>query len=288
MSLKIVVITGQSGSGKSTALRALEDRGYLCIDNVPVSLVDALVRTIDSDESYGRLALGMDARDPGRLQDAPEYLTRLREGPHSIRVMYLESREEVLIRRFSETRRRHPIDSGEGLLAALARERKLLANLRELADECVDTSALSPHELRRRIVAYVTGETFSGPMRVALLSFGFRYGVPLDADMVFDARFLPNPYFVQELRERTGLEQKVRDYVLKTDLGREFLSRSLDYLSFLLPEFKKEAKSYLTIAVGCTGGRHRSVSIAWALAEKLQGAGYRIDLHHRDVGEQQS
>ena len=282
MPVSLLILTGQSGSGKTTTIRALEDQGYFCVDNIPPGLVEKLLEFIESRESNPRVAVVIDVREGAFLDEAPALVERLRSR-HRVQVLYLESREDALIRRYSETRRAHPLDKGQGLRASISREREILGPMRELADETLDTSAMSPHELRAKVTKKLTNVHPGDDLAVALISFGFKHGLPLDADMVFDVRFLPNPYFDPNLRHLTGLDEKVRAYVLESEEGRSYVNRTFAYLSTLLPHFQKEGKRYLTLAVGCTGGQHRSVSIAHALSCKMLETGFRVDLQHRDV-----
>jgi RNase adapter protein RapZ len=282
MGLSILLITGQSGSGKSTVIRALEDQGYYCIDNMPTPLVEDLVRLLSAEGGIERLALVMDIRDRRFIEGAPRLVRRLREGAVHLRVVYLDAKEEALVRRYSETRRRHPLDDGRGLRQAIASERELLTPLRELADDTLDTSAMSPHELRARVITQISGTEARDTLRVALVSFGFKYGLPLEADMVLDVRFLPNPYFEPSMKDRTGLDDDVSRYAIATREGAAFLQHTESFLRFLIPEYVREGKRYFTIAIGCTGGQHRSVAVARALATRLQDV-VQVDLRHRDI-----
>ena len=280
---QLVILTGVSGSGKSTALRALEDAGFYCIDNLPVVLLDKLLDL--SGHTAGevsRIAAVVDARS-GFLGEAPRIIGELRERQVGLTVLFLDSVDEALVRRYSETRRRHPL-AGDGgtVLEGIAAERRALEGLRGVADEVVDTTGLNVHDLKRLVTRrFATGEAAS--LGVTLVSFGFRYGIPSHADLVFDVRFLPNPYFVPELRPLTGLDQRVRDFVLGQPDAGAFAARLEELCAFLLPRYRAEGKSYLTIAVGCTGGKHRSVSMAIELARRLEAAGQPARLWHRDV-----
>jgi RNase adapter protein RapZ len=288
MSLRVLILTGQSGSGKSTAIRSLEDRGFLCVDNVPVNLVERLIASVRESQHDALLALCIDVREPGLLKDAPALIRQLRSGPDPVRLVYFEAREEALIRRYSETRRRHPLDRGAGLRGSIAQERDILVPLREMADETIDTSGLSPHDLRATVIKRLVGATVGDDLSLAFVSFGYKYGVPLEADMVLDVRFLPNPYFVTDLKALTGLDEAVQRYVLQHREAAEYVDRAHQFLAFLLPQFQREGKRYLTVAIGCTGGRHRSVTIAGALAERFRSQGIATDLRHRDVAEVQA
>ena len=281
MALSVLLVTGQSGSGKSTVVRALEDHGWYCVDNMPVALVDELVSVVAREGQVERLALVMDVRERKFLREGPRLVARLREAGISLRVFYLDAKESALIRRYSETRRSHPLDDGCGLLAAIAQERETLAPLRELADDTLDTTAMSPHELRS-FIATRLGTAEREMLRVAMLSFGFKYGIPLEADIVLDVRFLPNPYFEPSLRDRTGLEADVARYAMASPEAQDFLARAQSFLSFLVPQYQREGKRYLTVAIGCTGGRHRSVAVAAELASRLAPT-VAIDTRHRDV-----
>ncbi len=283
MGLSILLITGQSGSGKSTVIRALEDQGYYCIDNLPTPMVEELVRLL-SKEGVERLALVMDIRDRRFIEGAPKLVRSLRQSAVQLRVVYLDAREEALVRRYSETRRGHPLDDGRGLRQAIAYEREILAPLRELADDTLDTSAMSPHELRAQVSTRLVGAEKPAALRVAVVSFGFKYGLPLEADMVLDVRFLRNPFFEPSMKERTGVDADVSAYALDTGEGRAFLDQADAFLRFLIPEYQREGKRYFTLAVGCTGGQHRSVAVARALAERLSKVA-QIDLRHRDMKE---
>ncbi len=282
MALSVLLVTGQSGSGKSTVVRALEDQGYFCVDNMPVGLVEELVGILKDDGTVEHLVLVMDVRERKFIQEGPRLVGRLRQGGTPLRVLYLDAKEEALLKRYSETRRRHPLDDGCGLRAAIAREREILAPLRELADENLDTSAMSPHELRARIVAQWAGPQDREGLRVSLLSFGFKNGLPVEADIVLDVRFLPNPYFVDGMRERTGLDDEVARFALGGPEAESFLDRAASFLSFLIPQYRREGKRYLTVAVGCTGGRHRSVAVVRELARRLSREA-SVDVKHRDI-----
>jgi UPF0042 nucleotide-binding protein len=284
MSLSILLVTGQSGSGKSTAVRALEDCGWYCVDNMPVALVEQLVQVLRSEGDIERLALVMDIRERKFIQEGPDLVLRLRRSGVPVRVLYLDATEAALLRRYSETRRSHPLDDGCGLRLAIAHEREILAPLRELADEDLDSSMMSPHDLRARVITQLGAAVRSEDLSVAVLSFGFKYGVPLEADIVLDVRFLPNPYFDPALRDCTGLDDSVAHFALDGPVGREFLDRATSFLEFLIPQYQREGKRYLTVAIGCTGGRHRSVAAARELARRLSSS-VAVDTRHRDIPE---
>jgi UPF0042 nucleotide-binding protein len=281
---QLVIITGVSGSGKSTALRALEDAGFYCVDNLPVVLLEKLLQL--SGHTAGevsRIAAVVDARDARFLSEAPRIIGELRQLGIPITVLFFDATDESLVRRYSETRRRHPLSGESGtVLDGIAAERTALDGLHAVADEVVDTTNLNVHDLKRLVARrFVSGE--GAKLGVTVVSFGFRYGIPAHSDLVLDVRFLPNPYFIPELRSRVGTEPAVRDFVLAQPDAQDFLDRLFDFGGFLLPRYKAEGKSYLTIAIGCTGGKHRSVSIAGELARRLEVAGQSVRLWHRDI-----
>jgi len=281
--VQVVILTGVSGSGKSTALRALEDAGFYCVDNLPIIIVEKLLEL--SGHTAGevsRIALGVDAREGRFLADAPRVIRELREKGSEVEVLFLDSSDEALIRRYSETRRRHPL-AGEGTVAdGIAAERRALSDLKAFADEVIDTTTLNVHELKR-LVTRRFGGVENTRLGVTLVSFGFRFGIPTHADLVLDVRFLPNPYFIPELKPLPGTDGRVSEFVLSQPDARAFLDRILDLLGFLLPRYRSEGKSYLTIAIGCTGGKHRSVALSAALAQRLSSGGQPVRLWHRDL-----
>jgi UPF0042 nucleotide-binding protein len=281
---QLVILTGLSGSGKSTALRALEDAGFYCVDNLPAVLLPKLVDL--SGHTAGevsRIAAVVDARDTRFLSEAPRIIAELRQQAVDLTVLFLDCADEVLVRRYSETRRRHPM-AGEGgtVPDGIAAERQALAGLQAGADEVVDSSTFNVHDLKRLVGRrFVSAE--GGTLGVTVVSFGFRYGLPAHADLVLDVRFLPNPYFIPALRSHVGTEPEVRDFVLGQPDAQAFLDRLADFGAFLLPRYRAEGKTYLTICIGCTGGKHRSVAIAAELARRLEAAGQPVRLWHRDI-----
>ncbi|MBU8895587.1 RNase adapter RapZ [Corallococcus sp. H22C18031201] len=280
-SKQIIVITGMSGSGKTTAIRALEDAGFFCIDNLPVLLLPKLTELAGAGQ-FERMALVVDVREGVFLKDAPRVLADVRRAGHQVDVLFLDSSDDSLLRRFSETRRRHPL-APEGTVAeGIKAERDALRDLRELADQVIDSSALNVHDLKRMVQARFSPEPASGPS-LSIMSFGYRYGVPPQADLVFDVRFLPNPYFVADLKGLTGKNAKVASYVLDRDETQQFLEKIVDLCRFLFPRYQKEGKSYLTVALGCTGGKHRSVAIAQELVRRLADEHGRVQLWDRDI-----
>jgi RNase adapter protein RapZ len=279
---RMVVLTGMSGSGKSTAIRALEDAGYFCIDNLPVLLVPRLTELAELGGGSTRLGLVMDAREGTMLAEAPRVLADLRREGHEVAVLFLDASDESLQRRFSETRRRHPLAPEGSVSEGLRRERQMLRELRLMADQVIDTSALTVHDLKREVHVRFAEEG-QGEPNLTLLSFGYRYGVPPQADLMLDLRFLPNPYFVPELKGLTGLDGRVSRYVLEADGAMDFLSRVQSLCEFLFPRYQREGKAYLTVALGCTGGKHRSVALVEELLRRLRGTFPRIRAQHRDI-----
>ncbi len=283
---RFIVLTGLSGAGKSQAMRALEDLGYFCVDNLPITLLPIFAElTLRPDTEIEKAAVVIDVREGALLEQFPRVFESLRAMP-GLRptLIFLEASEATLVRRFSETRRPHPLARHRSALEGLREERAQLEQIRRMADEIVDTSSMNVHELREAFMARSLGPQRQGAMSVTLLSFGFKYGLPLDADLVLDVRFLPNPHFVAKLREKTGRDRPVVRFLDQFDDTREFLGRATDLLEFLIPRYAREGKSYLTVAIGCTGGRHRSVAIAEALAKALRRIkSVRLRVKHRDV-----
>jgi UPF0042 nucleotide-binding protein len=284
-SLEIVVITGLSGSGKTLALRAFEDMGYYCVDNLPVTLIPVFADLCArSRQDITRVALVIDVREGMFLQKFPAIYRRLRrQRGLRVRLIFFESDDATLIRRFSETRRPHPLAGADGLESGIRHEREALGPLREVADMMIDSSRFNVHQLRRFIQEHFTPLGKGQTLSIAVVSFGYKRGLPSEADLVFDSRFLPNPFFVEGLRGKTGLDPEVVDYLESIDEFGDFKSRLLDLLGFLIPRFIKDGKSYLTIAIGCTGGRHRSVALAEAIGAALKERGYAVNASHRDV-----
>ncbi len=276
----VVIISGMSGSGKSTAMRALEDLGFFCIDNLPVPLLPRVIELTATREERP-YAFVVDTRERRYLSEAGEFINQLREDGADVQVIFLEASDDKLVQRYSETRRRHPL-SGQGTVReGIELERALLDPLRELADVMIDTTRHTVHTLKALIQELVS-EVSEPVLSVTLLSFGFKYGLPTECDLVQDVRFLPNPYFVEGLRERTGLEKDVSDYVLGFDVSREFMDTWMQLLELTLPLYKREGKTYLTIGIGCTGGKHRSVALSEEIARRLRAQGLRVNTRHRD------
>jgi UPF0042 nucleotide-binding protein len=276
--LRTIIFTGVSGGGKTTALRAVEDLGFFCVDNLPLPLLDDFIQTMKDEPTVDYAALVMDARVLNYLEGYARAFEELNRGGHVLEVVYLDASDEVLIRRFSQTRRKHPM--GDDLNLCLAEERKLLAPLRAHASTCIDTSEMTPHQLKE--VIQERYEEHGSQLMVSVLSFGFRYGLPSQADMVLDVRFLENPYFVERLRPLSGLDGAVAKFVLDTGDAQEFVARAMEMMTFLLPRFEAEGKVYLTVAIGCTGGKHRSVAVAEELTARLRER-RPVKVRHRDL-----
>jgi UPF0042 nucleotide-binding protein len=279
-----VIVTGLSGSGKGTFLKALEDRGYFCVDNLPVELLGKFSElTLKSEGEGTKVALGIDVREGKGLAELPAVFAELRKQPGvSATLWFLEASDPVIVRRFSETRRPHPLDPGKTVMEAIAEERALLAPIRASADRILDTSQFTIHDLRKHALSMFQ-ELEAGHLLISLVSFGFKYGVPIDSDLVFDVRFLPNPNFVPHLKSLTGADAAVIEYMNAQDETERFLGHLRGFLDYLVPQYEKEGKSYVTIAIGCTGGRHRSVFITNAVADHFKLAGGRVKVTHRDV-----
>jgi len=282
MAIEVVIITGLSGSGMSSALKAFEDLGYFCVDNLPIKLIPTFVELCArSSGEIERAALVIDIRERRFLEDLPQIHQELRKGGASVKVLFLEADTETLQRRYSETRRPHPLMES-GVLEAIEAERELLAPIRALADEVIDTTGHTLHSLRR----YVTERFKRGRdnrMLIRVITFGFKHGIPPDVDLLFDVRFLPNPFFVPELKNLSGEDSEVVNFLLSKAEVQETISRFSDLLEFLLPKYQREGKSYVTIGVGCTGGRHRSVMVGKVLGERLSTNGFEAKVFHRDL-----
>ena len=282
--ITFVVITGLSGAGKSYAIKCFEDMGFYCVDNLPTTLIPTFADLVArSDHTITRVALGVDVREGEYLTHLLDTLGELRGRGHTVEVLFLEASEEALVRRYRETRRRHPLAPDGNVVEGIRAERKALSTMREVADRIVDTSALTVHQLKDLLIeTYVSPGQRTG-MNISLVSFGFKHGVPFDADLVFDVRFLPNPHFVEALRPLDGRDARVREFILEHDESRELLRRLEDFLGFVLPAYQREGKAYLTVAIGCTGGRHRSVALVEELKGFLDHLGLAASVIHRDM-----
>jgi UPF0042 nucleotide-binding protein len=285
---RIVLVTGLSGAGKSTATKALEDLGFFCIDNLPVMLLPKLLELVShgASDEVQRIAIVVDAREGRFLDSTPAALDEVRREGHQLEVMFLDCADDVLIRRFSETRRRHPLSPDGSVPEGITVERQMLGQLRALADHIVDTSRMNVHELRDTVIGKFGGPGQDDKLNVTLLSFGFRNGIPPASDLVFDVRFLPNPYFIEGLKPHPGTDPRVSQWVLERTQTQEFLARLESLLLFLIPQYRAEGKSYLTVSIGCTGGRHRSVTLAEELGRRLtEKHRAHVKVTHRDVGK---
>ncbi|HBT48251.1 MAG TPA: RNase adapter RapZ [Peptococcaceae bacterium] len=281
---RLVIVTGLSGAGKTQAIRFLEDLGFFCIDNLPPSLIPGLVDLLNKEDPPSgedkKVALVMDIRGGAFFEGLEEALGYLDGRGFSYEILFLEASDEVLVRRYKETRRRHPL-AGESILEGILEERRRLQEIKGRASKIIDTSELTPRQLREQIM-----ELFGGAreqLTITVVSFGYKYGIPLDADLVMDVRFLPNPYYVPELRPFTGHDRCVADFVLDSPITSEFIARFMDLMHFLIPHYVKEGKSHVVIAIGCTGGQHRSVTLANRIGELIKGPGRKVIVKHRDV-----
>lgn len=283
--IHIVVITGLSGSGKSTAIRALEDLGFFCVDNLPLGLLPSFLEQNQAAKHPSeRIGLVMDARGRHFLDNAAEVFAQVRAQGHRLEVVFLEAQIDTLVRRYSETRRKHPLAPDSPVRDGIRAEQKLLTDLRHLADHSLDSTSMTVHDLRRAIQdLYSAQNSDQRTLTLNVMSFGFRHGVPSEADLVFDVRFLRNPHFVPALKHKTGEEREVEDYVLSQPDAKTFLMHLYRLLDFTLPLYRAEGKTYLTVAVGCTGGQHRSVAVARDIARHLDRLSYPVNLRHRDT-----
>jgi UPF0042 nucleotide-binding protein len=286
---RFVVLTGLAGSGKSQAIKALEDLGYFCVDNLPIELLPMLADlTLRAGTEISRAAVVVDIREGRMLDEFPKTFKRLQQKRQLNPVLiFLEAAEPTLVRRFSETRRPHPLSPDRSALEGIREEKQALAKVRRMADHIVDTSEMTVHELRHAFTGVAAGRAPGGQLVVTILSFGFKHGIPVDSDLLFDVRFLPNPHFVPVLRPHTGRDADVVKYINKSGASQEFLTHTQNLLKFLIPQYVHEGKTYLTIGIGCTGGRHRSVAIAEALKKGLAGLpGVRVRVRHRDIAHE--
>lgn len=282
---KIIIITGLSGSGKSTAIAAVEDAGYYCVDNMPVALLPKFLELpMESVSELRGLAFVMDLREKNFLSAYPSVFELLTRKGYCFEILFLEADDRILLQRYSQTRRQHPLaHDKKSLKDSIGAEREVLGSLREIADRIIDTSHFNVHKLKALIRDIAEKSTDAVPMRIHILSFGFKYGIPQEADLMMDVRFLPNPYFVPELRPLDGRAGEIRDYIFAREESRIFSEKYSELLDYLIPLYEKEGKAYLTLAIGCTGGMHRSVAIAEALAEHFRGQNKRVVISHRDI-----
>ena len=285
--MRFVIVTGMSGAGKTTALKMLEDMGYFCVDNLPIPLLTRFVEMFSGpEEEVKKIALGLDVRGGQDFTGLQEVLDEMDEKQTSYEILFLDAQDDVLIKRYKETRRQHPLSGSGRVDTGIAKEREKIMFLKMRATYILDTSRMLTRELKLELEKiFVKGESFCN-LYITVMSFGFKYGIPQDSDLVFDVRFLPNPYYIDELREKTGNDPEVQDYVMENDKAREFLDKLTDMVDFLIPNYILEGKNQLVIAIGCTGGKHRSVTLANALYQKLGSQeNYGVRIEHRDIGK---
>lgn len=284
--MRFVVVTGISGGGKSTVLKMLEDMGFYCVDNLPIFLIEKFMELIAMPGSeVTKVALGLDVRAGQSFEDATRILTLLKQKGYELEILFMEASEAALVKRYKETRRIHPLAEDGRVAEGVRRERKILETIRKESDYVIDTSNLLTRELKEELERiFVKNEEYNSLM-ITVMSFGFKYGIPVDADLVFDVRFLPNPYYIEELKPQTGNDKAVRDYVMESGEAEMFMEKLTDMISFLIPNYVKEGKYRLVIAIGCTGGQHRSVTLANELYERMVNKGnYGMKLYHRELG----
>ena len=286
--MRFVIVTGMSGAGKSSALKMLEDVGYFCVDNLPVALLDKFAEMLlDKTAKIENAALGIDIRNGEGIGELEQKLKEIKEAGIKYEILYLNASNRILLKRYKETRRFHPLSGKDGRVEeGIKEERKRLKFLRERADYLIDSSHMLTRELRAELSKIFVENKEYKNLYISVLSFGFKYGIPADADLVFDVRFLPNPYYIDELRPKSGNDREVREYVMNNNKAREFLAKLTDMIEFLIPNYVQEGKTQLVIGIGCTGGKHRSVTLANELYEALQkNDNYGIRIEHRDIGK---
>jgi UPF0042 nucleotide-binding protein len=282
--MRLVIVTGMSGAGKSSALKMLEDAGFFCVDNLPIQLIYKLVQlTYNGTEKFDKVALGVDIRSGQALEELDEVLERMKNDGYPYEILFLDAGTEVLVKRYKETRRNHPLSGLGRVEQGIEIEREKLEFIKKKADVILDTSMLLVRELKAQIDGiFVNNEKYNN-FFITILSFGFKYGIPTDSDLVFDVRFLPNPYYEPLLKPQTGNDQSVRDYVMKSEMAVTFLDKLEDMITFLIPNYILEGKNQLVISIGCTGGKHRSVTLANELTRKLENLQYGLKVEHRDI-----
>ncbi|MCI8326738.1 MAG: RNase adapter RapZ [Lachnospiraceae bacterium] len=285
--MKFVIVTGMSGAGKGTAVKMMEDMGYYCVDNLPIPLMEKFIGlAVASQDELSKVAVSIDIRSGDALDELQSVLNRIREQGLPLEILFLEAEDSVLIKRYKETRRNHPLSGVERLDKGIGLERKKLEFIKRQADYIIDTSRLLSRELKVELEKIFIEEQEYKSMYITVLSFGFKYGIPTDSDLVFDVRFLPNPYYVEDLRAKTGNDKEIQDFVLQYEEAYVFLDKLENMIEFLIPNYISEGKSQLVISIGCTGGKHRSVTLANALYQRLkERPGYGIKIEHRDIGK---
>ena len=282
--MNFIIVTGMSGAGKSSAINFFEDMGYYCVDNLPPTLIKSFAELIVAQENkLSKVVLGIDTRGGGLFADLFSSLGELVESGHTYEIIFFDCSDAELIKRYKETRRLHPLARSERIEEGIVREREILKEIKEKAHHIIDTSYLLPKDTRGVLYKIYYEEKAFDSIMITMVSFGFKYGIPIDADLVFDVRFAPNPYYIQEMRPLTGNDAVVRDYVMQFEVTQEFLAKLQEMISFLIPNYKKEGKNQLVIAIGCTGGKHRSVTVANALYDFLQEKGHTVIKQHRDI-----
>ena len=282
--MRFIIVTGLSGAGKSEATKSLEDMGYFCVDNLPPTLITKFAEVCSqSNGKIDKVALVIDIRGGVFFNDLFQSLRELEKDQFKYEILFLDATDEVLVKRFKEKRRSHPLSGGGRVITGIELEREKLREVKDKADIIIDTSKYKIGDLREEMTKYFGDETLpEKQMSITVLSFGFKYGIPVDSDLVFDVRFLPNPYYVEELRNKTGDDQEVRDYVMDSEISHQFYDKLLDMINFLVPQYIKEGKHHLVISIGCTGGRHRSVTICNLISDELMKQDYRVVKKHRD------
>ena len=283
--MRFVVVTGMSGGGRSTALKMLEDAGFYCVDNLPVSLIEKFVELLSNQgEEINKVGLGVDVRAGQFFEEAADVLAKLKESGYNLEILFMDADEKSLIKRYKETRRAHPLALEGRIEDGVRKEKQILTRIRSMADYVIDTSNLLTRELKQELDRIFVGNESYNSLMVTVMSFGFKYGIPVDADLVFDVRFLPNPFYLEELKQKTGNDKEVQEYVMSFEEAGSFLDKLTDMMHFLIPNYIKEGKNRLVVAIGCTGGKHRSVTLANFLYSAMKNKGnYGITLHHRDV-----
>ena len=279
----LLIVSGVSGAGKSQAVKVLEDIGYFCIDNLPPALIPKFLEMCKwSEEKNDKIAVIIDSRGGKIFKDSFQSLNEIEEAGYKYEILFLEANDKVLVKRYKETRRRHPLAPNDRIIVGIEKERQLMESMKKRANYIIDTSKLSVNQLREEILnIFEKGNSFEG-LFIEVMSFGFKHGIPNDADMVFDVRFLPNPYYIEDLKEHTGIEDKVKNYVMQFEDTHKFLEKTMDMLEFLIPNYIKEGKSQLVVGIGCTGGKHRSVAIAEEITNRLNKNGHKAKVEHRD------
>ena len=283
--MQFIIVTGMSGSGKTQVMRFLEDKGFFCIDNMPPVLIEKIVEmSFSASGKFDKIALVIDARVGDMINQLMDDIKQLRDGGYDCKLIFIDASDEILVKRYKEARKEHPINSDLGLLGSIRLERKMLSSLYGESDIIIDTSKLNIMELHQKLEKIYYGNNNSNSnIKLNILAFGFKYGIPLDADLVFDVRCFPNPFYIEELKKKTGNDKEVQDYVMSFEQPRIFFEKLLDMMTYMIPLYSEEGKTNVTIAIGCTGGKHRSVTIANKLGEEMQQKGYNVNMIYRDI-----